>query len=259
MKFWIVLGCLTLVFWLESVFPLFQDSEHRHRLRHAGRNLALALINGLVLALIFSSLTLKTIEASSWGLLDRLDWNPAAEFMIAFLLFDCWMYVWHRANHRIPFLWRFHRVHHSDMALDSTSALRFHTGEIIYSSLIRLVIVPLIGMSWQHLMIYEICLQPVIIFHHSNIALPEKIDRILRAVIVTPNMHRVHHSQIRDETDSNYSSIFSWWDRLAVSFRKRQDTRTIQYGLPYFQEEAWQDVTGLLKTPFAALKPEHSP
>ena len=175
--------------------------------------------------------------------------------LAAIVLFDLWMYLWHRANHRISFLWRFHRTHHSDTEMDSTSALRFHFGEIIFSSILRLLVIPLIGISYAELLTYEIILQPIIIFHHSNVALPEKLDRILRAVLVTPNMHRVHHSQIQNETDSNYSSIFSWWDRLAGTFKRREDTKTIVFGLTYFRELQWQSFVGMLRTPFASSKP----
>ena len=254
MKFWVEVASLGVVFWLERIFPLFQ--ERKNRIRHALPNLGIGVLNGLVISFCFSAVTLKVIqygEGHSWGLLRQIHWGSLTESILAFVLFDFWMYVWHRANHGIPFLWRFHRMHHSDLELDSTSALRFHTGEIILSSLLRLIVVPLIGMQFIHLLIYEICLQPIIIFHHSNVALPEKIDRILRAMIVTPNMHRIHHSQVRNETDSNYSSIFSFWDRSVFSFRKREDTRTLVYGLPYLQEPKWQSLWGMIKTPFVNI------
>lgn len=254
MKLWVEVISLGLVFWLEELFPLFQG--RKNRFRHALPNLEIGILNGLVISLIFSAVTLAAIRYAgmhSWGFLRQVDWNPWVEGALAFILFDLWMYVWHMANHQIPFLWRFHRMHHSDLELNSTSALRFHTGEIILSSLLRLIVIPLLGMQFVHLLIYEICLQPIIIFHHSNVALPEKIDRIFRSVIVTPNMHRVHHSQVREETDSNYSSIFSFWDRLARSFRKREDTQTLVYGLPYLQEKKWQSLGGMVKTPFVNI------
>ncbi len=260
MKLWVEIISLGLIFWLEGVFPLFQGRTHR--LRHAMSNLGIGILNGLVISLGFAAATLKIIETAethSWGLLRQFQLSPWIEGIVAFLLFDLWMYVWHRANHRIPFLWLLHRTHHSDLELDCTSALRFHTGEIILSSLLRLIVIPLIGMQFTHLFIYELLLQPVIIFHHSNVALPEKIDRVLRAIIVTPNMHRVHHSQVRDETDSNYSSIFSFWDRIAQSFRKRKDTRTLVYGLPYLQEKEWQSLWGMIKTPFVNISRTRRP
>jgi sterol desaturase/sphingolipid hydroxylase (fatty acid hydroxylase superfamily) len=178
-----------------------------------------------------------------------LDWPAWAETVAALILFDLWMYLWHRANHQIRFLWRFHRMHHSDNQVDATTALRFHTGELILSSILRLAVVPLLGISLSQLILYETLLQPIIIFHHSNVALPEKIDRIFRALIVTPNMHRVHHSMVNQETNSNYSSIFSFWDRIGQSFRRRIDLLTLRYGLSDFPEETWQTVVGMLKTP----------
>lgn len=254
MKIGLEVFSLGLVFWLEGVFPLFQG--RKNRLRHAVPNLGIGLLNGLVVSLVMTPPTLWGLdmaETYSWGLLYQFEGPPWVEGLAAFVLFDFWMYLWHRANHQIPFLWRFHRAHHSDLELDATSALRFHPGEIIFSSLLRMAVIPLIGMSFQQLLIYELLLQPVIIFHHSNVALPEGVDRVLRAVIVTPNMHRVHHSQQREETDSNYSSIFSFWDRIGRTFRKREDPLTLVYGLPYLQERRWQSFWGLLRTPFVTV------
>ncbi len=217
----------------------------------------MGVINGLLMGLFFSGITMVVIhltQANRWGFLHVLGDAGIERGVLAILLFDLWMYLWHRANHRISFLWRFHRTHHSDTEMDSTSALRFHFGEIVFSSILRLLVIPLIGISYAELLIYEIILQPIIIFHHSNIALPEKIDRVLRAVIVTPNMHRVHHSQIQTETDSNYSSIFSWWDRLAGTFKRREDTKAIVFGLTYFRKPQWQSFLGMLRTPFSSSK-----
>jgi sterol desaturase/sphingolipid hydroxylase (fatty acid hydroxylase superfamily) len=254
MKWLVEIASLSLLYWLDWVFPLFEG--RRDRLRHALPNVGTGLLNALVVSLVFSSVIVRAMELSSsnsFGLLHRLNLEPRVEGVLAFVLFDLWMYLWHVANHQWPFFWRFHRMHHSDLQVDATTALRFHTGEIFFSSIARLAVIPLIGMSWIQLMIYEICLQPVILFHHSNVALPEKWDRLFRSVLATPNMHRVHHSQETDETNSNYSSIFSFWDRLARTFRRRDDTRTLRYGLPYLQEREWQSFSGMLKTPLANL------
>jgi hypothetical protein len=172
---------------------------------------------------------------------------------VGVLLLDAWMYAWHRANHALPFLWRFHRMHHSDPTVDVTTALRFHCGEIVLSSLLRLAVVPLLGLELWQVILYETMLLPVIAFHHSNVALPERWDRLLRLVIVSPNMHRVHHSDWQPETDSNFASIFSWWDRLGRSFRLRPDVRTLHYGLREFDGDRWQSLWGLLRTPLARL------
>lgn len=250
MKLLVSIGALALILWFETLFPLFQG--RKEKLRHISRNLGLGLFNGLVIALLFSSLSALVIhwgESKSFGLLHWFNLPPWFGTLVALLLFDLWMYLWHRANHQIPFLWRFHRMHHSDNQVDATTALRFHTGELILSSILRLAIIPLLGMSLSQLILYETLLQPIIIFHHSNVALPEKIDQIFRAIIVTPNMHRVHHSMVNQETNSNYSSIFSFWDRIGQSFRRRIDLLALRYGLPDFPEEKWQTFVGMLKTP----------
>ena len=134
--------------------------------------------------------------------------------------------------------------------MDITTALRFHPFEILLSSLFRLIIFLLLGMNLIFLLVYEIALQVIIQLHHSNISLPEKYDRMLRYLIVTPNMHRVHHSDEWSETNSNYSSVFSFWDRLWSSFRQREDTLTINLGLKLLREDKWQRITGILLTPF---------
>ncbi len=251
----IAVGVLVLLWCLETWVPVFVDRPHRYR--HAFRNLVMAGLNMAVLGLLFAAAIAGAAawsEETRFGLLHQLTAPAWVELPLALLLFDAWMYVWHRANHRVPFLWRFHRMHHSDPEMDVTTALRFHFGEIIISSTLRLAIVPLLGLTLWQVVLYETFLLPVIAFHHSNVALPERYDRFLRTVIVSPNMHRVHHSDWQPETDSNYSSIFSWWDRLGRTFRRRDDARTLRYGLREFDGEEWQGLWGLVKTPVANLE-----
>jgi len=214
-------------------------------------------LNLAIIGLFFAGATAAVTtwaEARRFGLLHWLSWPLAVKLALGVLLFDAWMYLWHRANHGIPFLWRFHRMHHSDPNVDVTTALRFHSGEIVLSSLLRLAVIPLLGLALWQVILYETLLLPVIAFHHSNVALPERWDRRLRWVIVSPNMHRVHHSDWQPETDSNFSSIFSWWDRLGRSFRLRRDVRVLRYGLREFDGEEWQRLRGLLLTPLAVRR-----
>jgi sterol desaturase/sphingolipid hydroxylase (fatty acid hydroxylase superfamily) len=191
-------------------------------------------------------------ESNRFGLLRLLSLPPALALAAAILLFDGWMYLWHRANHALGLLWRFHRVHHSDPEMDVTTAVRFHIGEILISSALRLAVIPLLGLSVWQLLVYEMLLLPVILFHHSNVQCPERLDRWLRLVLVTPALHRVHHSRRRNETDSNYSSVFSWWDRLAGSLRLRQAGQPVRFGLTEYDGEEWQKLSGLLTTPFVS-------
>lgn len=244
---------LALCLWAESFFPLFMDRKGRLRLVHVARNVTLGLINGVVITLWFSALVASSAQWSSihrFGLLHWLPLPPEVHRIAGFIAFDLWMYGWHRANHLMPFLWRFHRVHHSDAALDTSSAYRFHMGEMLISTILRLAVIPLLGIPLKELVLYEIILQPVILFHHSNIALPEVWDRWLRILVVSPNMHRVHHSDLPMETNSNYSSIFSFWDRLLWTYRQRE-VATVQFGLKEFRDPRWETLGGILTLPVA--------
>ncbi len=245
------------VLWIAEAFAPFYTNFSgglSQRLRHGARNLGFGLFNAGVLLLLFST---AFAAVTAWGcergfgLAASIRWPPWAEMLLVFVLFDAWMYLWHRANHTIPLLWRFHRMHHSDPELDATSALRFHTGEVVLSALARMAVLPLLGMTLNQLVIYEMVFLPVILFHHSNVSFPRWIDRGLLAVVVTPAMHRVHHSRWRPETDSNYGSIFPYWDILAGSFRLRADARTVHLGLDGMDTPAWQSVAGMLRTPLA--------
>ncbi len=244
---------LALIWALESWWPLF--THRRERFKHAGRNAAVAALNVLLFSLLFAGLIAQVAgwaQAHGIGLLHLIAWPGWAETLAALLLFDAWMYLWHRANHFVPFLWRFHRMHHSDPQMDVTTGVRFHPGEIILSSLLRLAVLPLLGMTLGQLVLYELILLPVILFHHSNVALPERWDRLLRILIVSPNMHRVHHSDKVYELNSNYASVLSCWDRLARSFALRRDPKTLRYGLKEFQRPEVQTVRGMLLTPLSA-------
>lgn len=246
----LIITALVLIFVLEDVFPHYQGRAAR--MRHAAPHVLTALMNGLLTRLVLAGVTIKTISWAGGRSLGRvlpLSLPAAAELVLVFLLFDIWMYFWHRANHRIGFLWRFHRAHHSDVEMDTTTALRFHPGELVLSNLFRLPVVILLGMSFAQLIFFETLLNMSTLFHHSNLAVPEKWDRVLRAVVVTPNMHRVHHSVERFETDSNFTSLLSVWDRLYRTFRTREDTRTITLGLPSFRETKYQRLWGFLITP----------
>ena len=248
----LVTACgLILLVTIESWLPA--AGNRPRRLRHAARNLTLGLLNALAVALLAAPLIANVAgwtEGSRFGLLNLLSLPPAMATVTAILLFDGWLYLLHRANHKFGFLWRFHRVHHSDPEMDATTALRFHTGEVLISSALRLAMVPLLGIALWQLLIYESLMLPVIMFHHSNVKFPEKADRWLRVLIASPAIHRVHHSRVRFETDRNYSIIFSFWDRIGGTFQLRKDGRPVDFGLAQYDSEKWQRVRGLLTTPF---------
>lgn len=247
-------GVLAVLLMAEGLHPFAEHfRQPGERRRHAARNLALGLLNGATVALGFAGLWVIAAEwAGARGLgVVRIGSLPlAVQTVGAVLLLDAWTYAWHRLNHTVPFLWRFHRVHHSDAHMDVTTASRFHTGEIVLSSLLRIPVIVAVGASEWMLVLYETLMFAVVQLHHANLGLPAHLDRALRAIVVTPAMHKVHHSRWQPETDSNYSALFSWWDRLFGSFRLRERPEEIRLGLDGYDDDADQSVRGMLRTPF---------
>lgn len=244
---------ILLFFTLESIFPFFRRQGFVSRLRHSGQNIFLGLVNGLLAALIFGGLYSKLfnwMSQNSLGLLNNLPLGPAGRTVFGLLLIDLWMYTWHRLNHTIPLLWAFHSVHHTDSEMDASTFIRFHPGEILLSSLLKLPVFLIIGPDLEIVLFYEIALNLSTIFHHSNLALPEQLDSLLRAVIVTPNMHRVHHSVKLREGNSNYSTTLSIWDRLFFSFVKPFKPAKIRLGVKGYEAAKWHTFPGMLITPF---------
>ena len=254
---WLSFGMLALLLLWESASPFFAFPRGRQRLAHGGRNLILGLGNGLVIALVFAGLWMTVSAASAnhgFGLLHRLEWHPVIETIITLLLLDAWTYWWHRMNHRIPLFWRFHRVHHSDPHMDVTTANRFHLGEIIFSSLLRVPLIYLLGIGMGSLALYEILLFAVVQFHHANVSIGPRGDRILSRFIVTPYLHKVHHSHWQHETDSNYASLLPLWDRLFGTLRFPEEPHSLRLGLDEFATPETQNLTGLFRTPFVKVK-----
>ena len=227
-------GLVALLAWetAQPYFPLF--SRTGQRARHGALNLALGTLNAAVVALAFAAAWLAVTQWSGvhrFGLLNAFGFGPWQRVALAIFVLDAWTYGWHRLNHRVPFFWRFHRWHHADSAMDVTTASRFHTGEIVLSSVFRVPVLALIGCNLGELALYELLLFAVVQFHHANIALPDRLDRVLRLVIVTPALHKVHHSIVRAESDANYSSLFSWWDRVFRTLCLVREPRKIIFGV----------------------------
>ena len=254
---------LVLLLSWESFAPFFSFFTHAaaERVRHGLRNLGLGLVNAVLNAAICVGLwwaVARWTETHSFGLLHWLALSGWARLAGTFLLVDLWMYVWHRLNHRIPFLWRFHRVHHSDPKMDVTTANRFHIGEIIMSCLLRVPVIALAGVCLEELAIYEAAMFATVQLHHANVSLTKPLDRVLRLLIVTPFIHKLHHSNWQPETDSNYSSLFSFWDRIFGTFRRRDDPRALVFGLKELSAPEHHTLKGLLATPFKEM-PRRTP
>jgi len=189
------------------------------------------------------------------GLNYRYNAHPIVKGIMAFLIMDYTNYLWHILNHKLPFLWRFHVVHHSDPDLDLSTALRFHFGEMIGSVFYRGAFVLVSGASALQVLLYEILFEGATQFHHSNWKLPYKIEKNLNKLIVTPRMHGIHHSIIKEETDSNYSVIFSFWDRMHNTARLNVNQDLIITGVPSYSNHDELTVAYLLKMPFTKIRP----
>ena len=237
----------------ETIQPFFGFPGGKQRLRHGVGNVFLGVVNGVMTTLVFVGLWWAAADwavRNDFGLLHFLALPAVLEWTLAVLLLDAWLYFWHRLNHRIPFLWRFHRVHHSDPHMDVTTANRFHFGEIFMSATLRIPVIILLGIGIEQVALYELLMFAVVQFHHANIGITERWDRLLRTCIVTPFMHKVHHSRWQTETDSNYASFLSVWDRLFGSFRTNRDPSSIRIGLDDYDQPKQQSVPGMCTTPW---------
>ncbi|MEO6289031.1 MAG: sterol desaturase family protein [Ginsengibacter sp.] len=257
---WIGIPILVIVFWLlffiESKFSL------RKRVQSKSQRLlinnAISIPSFILLRFMFLPtmiwLTIQN-EKIHFGLNYLYELPPWIELLIGFILFDYVNYLWHILNHRIPLLWRFHLVHHTDHDLDLTTAIRFHFGEMIGSLFFRGAFVFLLGGSTLMVIIFEIIFEAEVLFHHSNTKLPLKVEKILNYLIVTPRMHGIHHSIIKNETDSNYSSIFSFWDRLHKTARLNIHQDDVVIGVPGYNDKQELTIPYLLKLPFTKIRP----
>ncbi len=226
--------------------------------RRVIRNLGITALNSTALQLVFFPGVLwvsRTVEESHWGVLGTLPLNPWIKIMLGILLFDYTLYLWHRMNHVFPILWRFHNVHHVDLDMDVSTASRFHFGELILSTGYRSLQVILIGSDPFTLLLFETLVITAAQFHHSNIRLPLDLERRLGRLLVTPRMHGIHHSIVRDETDSNWSTIFPFWDRLHGTLRLDVAQAEITIGVPSYREDREVSFFRLLLLPFGKQRP----
>jgi len=216
-------------------------------------NLTFTSIVYFIAILLISPLTQFAIHSPDihkFGLLAFIPHNEVLRFILGFLLMDLTFYYWHRLNHQIPLLWRFHNVHHVDPDLDVTTSMRFHFVEIAYSSIFRLVQLSLIGVNPFTFFCYEFVFQANTFFQHANIKLPFAFERVLNKVFVTPRMHGIHHSNYREETNRNYSVIFSFWDRLHKTICLNVPQEAITIGVAGYVKPADNRLLNLLALPF---------
>ena len=219
-------------------------------------NLGLLVLNSIVLRLLFPAaaigLTLSVADMG-WGLFNLLDLPFWIEVIASVLLLDLAIYLQHVLMHRVPLLWRLHRVHHADLDIDLTTGSRFHTIEIIVSMLIKWGVILLLGPALLAVLVFEVLLNGMAIFNHANVSLPPAVEKLVRYLLVTPDMHRVHHSVVKRETDSNYGFNLSIWDRIFGTYIDQpemgHDKMTI--GIAEFRDAKQVDqLPGMLALPF---------
>lgn len=254
------LGMLLLMAGWERLKPRRPQSFSR-RLRWPN-NLALVAINTLAVRMLFP---LAAVGAAlmaterSWGLFNQVSLPGWLEFLVSFVLLDLLIYFQHRIFHRVPWLWRLHRMHHADLEFDVTTGLRFHPLEILISMVIKVGAVLLLGAPAVAVLAFEVVLNATSLFNHGNVRIPAGVDRALRLLIVTPDMHRVHHSIIKQETNSNYGFNVPWWDRLFRTYRAQpaagQEGMTI--GIEGFRSADDLRIDRMLVQPF--LPPPSEP
>lgn len=220
-------------------------------------NLGVSFLNSLIIKLLFpiSAVAMAMfIEEKNFGLFKLVDLSPVFIVILSIILLDLIIYWQHRLFHKIDFFWKFHKVHHSDLDYDLTTGVRFHPVEIIFSMVIKLFFIALLGVPAVAVVIFEILLSSFAIFNHSNIALPKSVDKILRVFIVTPDFHRVHHSIRSEELHSNYGFNISLWDRVFRSYKQKpkDSYEKMTIGLKDLQkQEKTVSLFSILKLPFS--------
>jgi sterol desaturase/sphingolipid hydroxylase (fatty acid hydroxylase superfamily) len=250
---------------LIALFIILLIVESKFQLRKRVQQRLRRIIINFILSLpAFALLRLLFFPAMVWLAAKNQDWQFGLNYLFnapewikyvtAFLLLDYSNYVWHILLHRLPFMWRFHLVHHTDLDLDVSTAFRFHFGEMIGSVFFRGAAVLLTGASPAMVLIYEIIFEAATQFHHSNSKLPFRFEKLLNKCIVTPRMHGIHHSMIKRETDSNYSIIFSFWDRIHGTIRLNIHQNEIVTGVPGYADEKELTIGMLLKLPFTKIR-----
>jgi len=242
---------LLLLWIIEGFIPRFRFSNNRFR--HAGTNIFFTVTT----AIINVGFAFLVVKASEWtgqarfGLLYWLGAPAWLHFILALLMLDfLGAYLIHLMQHKVEWMWHFHKIHHIDTNIDVTTALRHHPVESVFRVVALIVAIVSMGIPIWMVMLYQSLSALMSQFNHANIKLPEWLDKGLSWIIVSPDMHKVHHSRYQPETDSNYANIFSIWDRICGTFVTVTDTTRIRYGLDEYQDLRYQDIGPLLKVPW---------
>lgn len=252
------LGFFLGIFSLMAIWEAIKPCRPRlySRTLRWSNNLALVALNSLLLRFMFPAAAVGVahyVHIQGWGFFNLVTLPLWIEVLLAVVILDLLIYSQHVVFHKVPILWRLHRVHHADPDYDLTTGIRFHPIEIILSMLIKFIAIILLGPAAVAVLIFEVLLNGSAVFNHSNVRLPAKLEPLARFIFVTPDMHRVHHSWIRSETDSNYGFALSLWDRLFSTYQDQpvKGHLDMDIGLREFQEVkhvSW--LSGILQLPF---------
>jgi len=249
----IFVGLLSLFATLEAVYPR-RRRAHRRLTRWPG-NIGISALNQIAARIIVpaTAVGLAAYNAETGvGIFNRLDLPAWLEIAIAILLLDLAIYLQHIMLHAVPVFWRLHRMHHADTDFDVTTGIRFHPISIVLSALIKLATVFVLGPAVVAVLVFEILLNATSLFNHSNLRVPTAWDRVIRYFIVTPDMHRVHHSVNPHETNSNFGFNFPWWDRIFGTYRAQPEGghTGMNVGLDRFRESGQLRIDRMLMQPF---------
>ena len=251
------LGCFLGIFAVIAVWETLLPRRHRdvpRRARWPG-NLGVVVLNTVLLRILIptASVGLALLaDEQNWGVLNQLDVPAGLSVIVAVLMLDLAIYLQHVLFHAVPMLWRLHRMHHADLDLDVTTGARFHPIEILLSMLIKLTVVAALGPPAIAVLIFEVVLNATSMFNHGNVRIPIAIDRVLRWLVVTPDMHRVHHSIVPRETNSNFGFNLPWWDRLLGTYRAQPDAghEAMTIGIEQFRTPDELRLDRMLVQPF---------
>jgi sterol desaturase/sphingolipid hydroxylase (fatty acid hydroxylase superfamily) len=251
------LGCFVAIFGLVSIVEAISPRRALSvsKARRWFANLAMQAIDAVIPRLVFPLLPMGLaifMADRGWGLLNVFHIAPGPAMVIGVLTLDLAIYLQHVLFHLTPLLWRLHKVHHTDRDIDVTTGLRFHPVEIVLSLIIKLAVVAAIGPPAAAVLIFEVLLNGASMFNHGNLRIPLSWDRIIRTVLVTPDMHRVHHSVIVRETNSNYGFSVSWWDYLFGTYRDQPEEghERMKIGLKGYSDDRSSRLSSLLVMPF---------
>src|ERR1051326_7868395 len=251
----IFLTLFTLLLFLQWKWPLRR--AHFSVVKRLVRNFLMSVPAFVLIRLVLVPIPLAHAfwaRQNGIGLLNWIKLPPLIGAIVAFLAMDWAYYWWHWAMHRIPFFWRFHNVHHTDLDLDVTTAARFHFGEIIFSIAFLSLAVLIFGIGPIMLVVFFITFEAATLFHHSNWRLPIKVERILNLIVVTPRMHGIHHSIVQRETNSNWGTIFCWWDKLHRTLRRDIPQDAVTIGVAAYRDEHELTLGKLFALPFRSQR-----